>query len=152
MPTGTPSLRALRTVRQVVALGAVALILALSWLAVDGSAHVRLHSAASAAEPASGKHAYAHDQGGSHACHHDDHESARHGCDQGGDGSGEACDDPGCAVARFAAGATDPFHPPILTGPPSRVAPSVQVPAVDRTPDRTPLAWPAPSCGPPQWA
>ena len=152
MPNGHTSLRAFRCLRRVVALGAVGLILALSWLAVDPSSHVGLHAAASAATHAHSEHTHEDDARGDQACHHQGDDTSSQGCGQEGEGSGAVCDDPGCAVVRFAAGATDPFHPQILTDPRSAAAPPVQTPSVDRKPDRTPVVWPAPSCGPPRWA
>lgn len=147
MPTATPSLRALRWLRKGVALGGVALVLALSWLSVDGSAHVWLHATAPHAADSTCEEGHDHD--GDHADHPGSDEGSGTGCAHGGAGAGAACDDPGCAVVRFAAGATDPFQPQLLTGPSRRFSSGVETPSVDREPDRTPLAWPAPSCGPP---
>ena len=147
-----PSLRALRYLRQVIALGGVGLVLALSWLAVDGSAHGSLHVAGSIDRPAACGHDHDHGAGGDHTGHSAGPEEHGDGRAHGGAGAGAACDDPGCAVLRFAAGATDPLQPQLLTGPARRCSPGVQAPSVDEEPDRTPLAWPAPSCGPPQRA
>jgi len=149
MSFATSPLRAFRHLRRVVALGAVGLMLALSWLAVDGTAHGSLHVAASVDLPAGCGHDHDLGTGGGHGGHSGDPGQPGAGHTHGGAGTDGACDDPGCAVLRFAAGATDPFQPQVVTGPSRRFSPWVQAPAADREPDRMPLAWPAPSCGPP---
>lgn len=147
-----PSLRSFRFLRRVVALGGVGLVLALDWLASDGSAHRSLHIAAAGDPHAACGHDHDYGAGGDHSGHSGGPGEGGAGRTRDGAGTGAACDDPGCAVRRYAAGATDPFQPQVLRGTSQRYSPWRKAPSADRGPNRTPLAWPAPSCGPPQRA
>lgn len=110
-----------------VALGCVAVVLALSWLAVDSSAHAALHAAESATAHAACDHASGHDH----------------------DAPAAPCDDPSCAITRFLSGATDLLALLVLVLLFVRRALVARWQILDELPDRAPFAWPAPSCGPP---
>lgn len=110
-----------------VALGCVAVVLALSWLAVDPSAHAALHAAESGAAHADCDHAPSHDH----------------------DAPPTSCDDPSCAITQFLSGATDLLALVVLVLLFVCRARIVCWPLFSEVPDRAPFAWPAPSCGPP---
>lgn len=110
-----------------VALGCVAVVLGLSWLAADPAAHAALHAA---------------EAGGAHAgC---DHEPG-----QDHDAPAAPCDAPSCAITRFLTGAADLLALVFLVLLFVRSDAAARWQVFHALPDRAPFAWPAPSCGPP---